>query len=51
MVYILGNKGIDLLAANYGFRRSSADWTTKARTASRGAIEHALEVTDFMCIS
>jgi hypothetical protein len=48
MVYILGNKGIDLLAAKYGFRRSSADWTTKARTASRGAIEHALEVTDFM---
>lgn len=48
MVYILGNKGIDLLAAKYGFRRSSADWTTKARTASRGTIEHALEVTDFM---
>ena len=48
MVYILGNKGIDLLAAKYGFRRSSADWTTKARTASRGTIDHALEVTDFM---
>jgi len=48
MVYILGNKGIDLLAAKYGFRRSSADWTTKARTATRGTIDHALEVTDFM---
>jgi hypothetical protein len=48
MVYILGNRGIDLLAKKYGFRRSSADWTTKARTATRGTIEHALEVTDFM---
>jgi hypothetical protein len=48
MVYILGNKGIDLLAAKYGFRRSSADWTTKARTATRGTIDHALEVADFM---
>jgi len=48
MVYILGNKGIDLLAAKYNFRRSSADWTTKARTATRGTVEHALEVSDFM---
>src|SRR5262245_55868858 len=38
---ILGNKGIALLAEKYGFRKSSADWTSKARTASRIAIEHA----------
>src|ERR1051326_651272 len=48
VVVILGNKGIALLAEKYGFRKSSADWTSKARTASRIAIEHALEVTDFM---
>ena len=48
MVYILGNRGIDLLAAKYHFRRSSADWTTKARTATRGTIDHHLEVADFM---
>jgi Replication-relaxation len=48
MVFILGNKGIALLAAKYGFRRSSADWTTTARTATRIFVEHALEVTDFM---
>ena len=48
IIFILGNKGIDLLAAKYGFRRSSADWTTKARTAADLYVEHALEVTDFM---
>lgn len=48
MVYMLGNHGIDILAAKFGFKRSSVDWSTKARTSSRGDIVHALEVTDFM---
>jgi hypothetical protein len=48
MVYSLGNRGIDLLAAKHGFRRVSVDWTAKARTAIRGEIDHALEITEFM---
>jgi hypothetical protein len=48
IVYALGNKGIDLLAAKHNFRRASVDWTAKARTAVRGEIEHALEITDVM---
>jgi hypothetical protein len=48
MVYGVGNVGIDLLAAQFGFRRAAVDWTAKARTAARGEIGHALEVTDFM---
>ena len=48
IAYILGNHGADLVARKYGFRRSAVDWTAKARTASRGDIEHALEITDFM---
>lgn len=48
MLYALGNAGSDLLAERFEFRRSSVDWTAKARTAKRGEIEHALEVTDFM---
>jgi Replication-relaxation len=48
MVYSVGNEGIDLLAERFGFRRAAVDWTAKARTAKRGEIEHALEVTDFM---
>src|SRR5260370_19856944 len=48
IVYALGNKGIDLLAAKHNFRRASVDWTAKSRTAVRGEIEHALEITEFM---
>jgi hypothetical protein len=48
IVYALGNKGIDLLAAKHDFRRVSVDWTAKARTAVRGEIDHALEITEFM---
>lgn len=48
IVYALGNKGIDHLAAHFGFRRASVDWTAKARTAVRGEIDHALEITAFM---
>jgi hypothetical protein len=48
LVYALGNKGIDLLAAKHNFRRVSVDWTARARTAVRGEIDHALEITDFM---
>jgi Replication-relaxation len=48
IVYSLGNKGIELLAAKHGFRRVSVDWTAKARTAVRGEIDHALEITEFM---
>src|SRR6266851_776198 len=47
IVYALGNKGIDLLAAKYNFRRASVDWTAKARTAIRGEIDHTLEITEF----
>ena len=47
-MYALGNKGIDHLAAKFGFRRASVDWTAKARTAVRGEIDHALEITEFM---
>ena len=48
IVYAIGNKGIDLLAAKHNFRRASVDWTAKARTAVRGEIDHALEITEFM---
>lgn len=48
IVYAIGNKGIDHLAAKFGFRRASVDWTAKARTAVRGEIDHALEITEFM---
>ena len=48
MVYCLGNKGIDILAERYGIRRSKVDWTAKARTFSRGFLEHTLAVADFM---
>jgi hypothetical protein len=48
MVYSVGNAGIDLLAEQFDFRRAAVDWTAKARTAKRGEIEHALEVTEFM---
>src|SRR6266851_2618843 len=43
-----GNKGIDLLAAKFNFRRASVDWQAKSRTAVRGEIDHALEITEFM---
>src|SRR4051812_291283 len=32
ITYMLGNRGADLLAANYGFRRAGIDWSMKART-------------------
>ena len=48
IVYAIGNKGIDHLAAKFGFRRASVDWTAKAHTAVRGEIDHALEITEFM---
>ncbi len=48
IVYALGNKGIDLLAAKFNFRRASVDWQAKSRTAVRGEIDHALEITEFM---
>lgn len=48
IVYALGNRGIDLLAAKFGFRRASVDWTAKSRTAVRGEIDHALEISDVM---
>lgn len=48
LVYALGNRGIALLAARFGFRRASVDWTAKARTAVRGEIDHSLEMTSFM---
>ena len=46
--YILGNRGADLLALEHGLRRAAVDWTAKARTATHGALEHALGITDFM---
>jgi hypothetical protein len=48
IAYMLGNHGADLVARNHGFRRSVVDWTAKARTATRGEIEHSIETTDFM---
>jgi len=48
IAYMLGNRGADLLAQKYGWRRAAVDWTAKARTATRGEIEHAIEITDFM---
>jgi hypothetical protein len=48
LVYAIGNRGIDLLAAKFNFRRASVDWQQKARTAVRGEIEHGCEITDFM---
>jgi hypothetical protein len=48
ITYALGNKGIDYLAAHFGFRRAAVDWTAKARTAVRGEIDHSLEITEFL---
>src|SRR5882672_3519959 len=48
VIYALGNKGIDLLAAKYGFRRPKVDYTSNARTAKAPNVEHALEVTNIM---
>jgi hypothetical protein len=48
LTYAVGNAGINHLAANFGFRRASVDWTARARTAVRGEIDHALEITEFM---
>jgi hypothetical protein len=48
IVYALGNHGIDLLAGKFNFRRASVDWQAKSRTAVRGEIDHALEITEFM---
>ena len=48
IAYMLGNRGADLLVRKYGWRRAAVDWTAKARTATRGEIEHAIEITDFM---
>lgn len=48
IVYTLGNKGSELLAAKHGFRRASVDWTAKARTAVRGEIDHAIEISEVM---
>src|SRR3954447_21348801 len=45
---MLGNRGADLLAQKYSWRRAAVDWTAKARTAKRGEIKHAIEITDFM---
>lgn len=50
IAYMLGNRGADLLAQKYGWRRAAVDWTAKARTATRGEIEHAIEITDFMVV-
>lgn len=47
MIYSLGNHGMELLAAKHNFRRVSVDWTAKARTAVRGELDHALEITEF----
>jgi hypothetical protein len=48
IAYMLGNRGADLLAQKYGWRRAAVDWTAKARTATRGEIEHAIDITDFI---
>ncbi len=48
MVYLLGNRGADLVVRQFGLRRASVDWTAKARTADRGALDHALDTTAFM---
>jgi hypothetical protein len=48
IAYMLGNRGADLLAQKYDWRRTKVDWTAKARTTTRGEIEHAIEITDFM---
>ena len=48
MLYCIGNAGADLLTSKHGFRRTAVDWTSKARTASRGELEHAAEVADFL---
>src|SRR5439155_1479042 len=32
----------------FNFRRASVDWQAKSRTAVRGEIDHALEITEFM---
>ena len=48
IAYMLGNHGAELLARDHGLRRAAVDWTAKARTAKRGEIEHAIEITDFM---
>src|SRR2546423_1163456 len=47
MLYCIGNAGADLLTSKFGFRRAAVDWTSKARSASRGELEHAAQIADF----
>src|SRR5215213_8662768 len=35
IAYMLGNRGADLLARKYGWRRAAVDWTAKARSKRR----------------
>ena len=45
-IYGIDNKGADLLEKKFGVRRATVDWTAKARTTTRGQLDHALSTTD-----
>lgn len=46
LVYALGNRGAQLLAARDGFRYANVDWTHKNRETGREFILHTLAVSD-----
>ncbi len=48
MVYALGNRGADALAAHDGASRAHVDWTWKNRDVGRLFIEHSLLIADVM---
>lgn len=48
MVYGLGNKGADLLAAEGGVPRAKVDWTSKNREMKSAHLAHTLLVAHFM---
>ena len=48
MVYALGNKGADLLEAEFGLSRSSIDWTAKNRSVRPVFFQHTLMVSRIM---
>lgn len=48
LVYALGNKGVDLIAADLGLITPRVDWTTKNREAKPMFLEHTLMVSDIM---
>jgi Replication-relaxation len=47
LVYALGNKGADVLAANFGIDRGAVDWRKKNKEISNYFVYHSLMISSF----